>query len=631
MFFNTTAKPKSKPKPNKSANKLANEGNQLFEEERYIPALNKYNESLTKDPTNLLSIQGKLKALKSLGQQKEAKGAHTDAKRYYEQAHLWCLANPSLYEDEGVAIEIPAELARLRQICYQEAQAKLAVSQESKKNEEKEKESGGEGLKGESINRQQYRYLIKRIFFEGGGIKGLGHVGAFEALLEYIDKSQLEEFGGASAGSIMACLLAVGYSAAELEEIMLQANFADFMDGPYREKLFEILDKSEKIKKFGQEVVADVKKATDISRPSTAVLASTRLVFYSQTDYSYAIKEALQFLQKDQFGLFPGDYFREQWLEPLLQQKTGIPYLTLGELRILSEAEPECFKALYVMVCNITKRLTQVLSHVNAGNYIISDLIRCSISIPLIFNYHQYYIKVNGLRVPHPDGDRCVDGGTLDNYAPWIFDYSQTLDNQGPKNTADYSHTLGLRFTSVPEEFSNATSLPGHIWQLLQTILNKQNSDYLNHREYLRTINIDSLGFTALQFNLDPHDQARLLESGRQKVHEHFDVPALIVALEEGDSVAVRRLIQSGCALDGTTPAGDSLLDIAFEYKHFALAILLLQSGVYTSKQPEKIAEMLEDALQSPFVDKQELTEILQRFRQHHTNVFQQERTFSLQ
>jgi hypothetical protein len=189
--------------------------------------------------------------------------------------------------------------------------------------------------------------------------------------------------------------------------------------------------------------------------------------------------------------------------------------------------------------------------------------------------------------------------------------------------------TLGLRFKPAPEDFSDATSLPGHIWQLLQTIWNKQNSDYLNHHEYLRTINIDSLGFNALQFNLNPEEQARLLESGAKAVDDYFyNRVLMIIAVQQGDVAEVKRLLSS-CPLDGPASMGEFLLDIAFQNRHCYVVILLLKAGIYASKQPQSIAAMLEDALQSPFVDKGELAEILLQFHEYHPDVFQQTRSFS--
>ncbi|MCH5584154.1 patatin-like phospholipase family protein [Shimazuella sp. AN120528] len=63
--------------------------------------------------------------------------------------------------------------------------------------------------------------------FEGGGVKGIGLVGALCVAEEKGYK--WKRVAGTSAGSILAALLAAGYSGQELYEIMINKNFADFL------------------------------------------------------------------------------------------------------------------------------------------------------------------------------------------------------------------------------------------------------------------------------------------------------------------------------------------------------------------------------------------------------------------
>jgi NTE family protein len=65
--------------------------------------------------------------------------------------------------------------------------------------------------------------------FEGGGVKGIAFVGALEVAAE----AGIEEWvnvAGTSAGAIVASLLAVGYSPAELRTILEQTEYAAFAD-----------------------------------------------------------------------------------------------------------------------------------------------------------------------------------------------------------------------------------------------------------------------------------------------------------------------------------------------------------------------------------------------------------------
>src|SRR5215208_2534246 len=58
------------------------------------------------------------------------------------------------------------------------------------------------------------------LVFEGGGLKGIGIVGAYSVLEERGYRPQ--NVAGTSAGAIVAALLAAGYTAAELRHTMTE-------------------------------------------------------------------------------------------------------------------------------------------------------------------------------------------------------------------------------------------------------------------------------------------------------------------------------------------------------------------------------------------------------------------------
>jgi len=64
--------------------------------------------------------------------------------------------------------------------------------------------------------------------FEGGGVKGLGLVGALTVAEEngYTDWRRV---AGTSAGAIVASLLAAGYSAEELKEILMDLEYSELL------------------------------------------------------------------------------------------------------------------------------------------------------------------------------------------------------------------------------------------------------------------------------------------------------------------------------------------------------------------------------------------------------------------
>jgi NTE family protein len=64
--------------------------------------------------------------------------------------------------------------------------------------------------------------------FEGGGIRGLGFVGAICCFEEW--GYTFESIAGTSAGAIIAALLSVGYTGSELKDIIFDTDFNKFCD-----------------------------------------------------------------------------------------------------------------------------------------------------------------------------------------------------------------------------------------------------------------------------------------------------------------------------------------------------------------------------------------------------------------
>jgi predicted acylesterase/phospholipase RssA len=151
------------------------------------------------------------------------------------------------------------------------------------------------------------------LIMKGGGVKGLAYVGALEVLEEYGFK--FNHFVGTSAGAITAALLAVGYSTAELRQILEQTNFAVFKDGwlplslirlPFRKGLYkgeefrrwieELLRK--KFPEFSDSVFIRFSHLNSSARPGKrlTIFASTkRRRFYAFDSQGPASDERISF------------------------------------------------------------------------------------------------------------------------------------------------------------------------------------------------------------------------------------------------------------------------------------------------------------------------------------------------
>lgn len=64
------------------------------------------------------------------------------------------------------------------------------------------------------------------LVLEGGGVLGIAFVGAYKALRE--QGYSVSRVAGTSAGSLMATLIAAGFSAAELETLAYAIDFKKF-------------------------------------------------------------------------------------------------------------------------------------------------------------------------------------------------------------------------------------------------------------------------------------------------------------------------------------------------------------------------------------------------------------------
>jgi len=78
------------------------------------------------------------------------------------------------------------------------------------------------------------------LVMKGGGVKGLAYIGALKELEKYY---RFHWFVGTSAGAIAAVLLAVGYTTNELEKILSEKNFGEFLDSSLTGLPFNLISK----------------------------------------------------------------------------------------------------------------------------------------------------------------------------------------------------------------------------------------------------------------------------------------------------------------------------------------------------------------------------------------------------
>ncbi len=199
--------------------------------------------------------------------------------------------------------------------------------------------------------------------FEGGGVKGIGLVGA----VSEIEKSgyQFENLAGTSAGAIVAGLLAVGYTASEIKEEMEKLDYNKFKDEGLLDKL------------------GLVGKAFSLGF---------------------------------EYGIYEGKYF-ESWFENLLSAKGKT---TFGQIKTEYEGEKYRYR-FQAIAADITDRRLLVLpgdlSHFgfDPDQFSIARAVRMSMSIPIFFEPVTLQDPAGGVHY-------IVDGGILSNYPIWLLD-----------------------------------------------------------------------------------------------------------------------------------------------------------------------------------------------------------------
>lgn len=309
------------------------------------------------------------------------------------------------------------------------------------------------------------------LVLEGGGVKGIGLVGAVLALHEA--GYGFRRVAGTSAGAIAAALIAamqtVGQPLAELQGYLQHVDYSQF----------------------------------ERKSPLRAALGR--------------VGDAGQLLLH--MGLYDGDYLLE-WLGDLLRQLGVTTFADLhshddGLDRTLTDDQRY---SLVVHTADITRgklvRLPWDYAEYGlvAAEQPIVDAVRASMSIPFFFDPVRFQARaatVNG--VSYPDGRvTWVDGGLLSNFPVEVFDRA---DGQ-PSRWPTIGIKLSARSTVYPpgrdpdDTFDEALGC-------LHTLLSNADRYYLSPDKVARTIFVDNAGIKATDFHLSAAQQQTLFDNGR--------------------------------------------------------------------------------------------------------------------
>jgi NTE family protein len=296
--------------------------------------------------------------------------------------------------------------------------------------------------------------------FEGGGVKGIGLVGAVAVAEER--GYQWVNVAGTSAGAIVAALLAAGYSAVELKEVMEELDYNRFKDTSLIDRV-----------------------------PLVGPAAS--LIFEK--------------------GIYEGKFF-ENWIRGLLRKKKVETFndLTLEEYK---DDEQHHFK-LRVIASDISQGRMLVLPQdiadfgIRPEDLNVAAAIRMSISIPFFYEP----VKLKNMKTN--EISYIVDGGLLSNFPVWLFDRDGSIP-EWP--------TFGFKLVEPEEEHEVPHQVQGPISlfaALFSTMMEAHDARYIKDEQFVRTIPIPTLGIGTTEFDISRERSEALYQSGRQAAERFF-------------------------------------------------------------------------------------------------------------
>jgi NTE family protein len=334
-----------------------------------------------------------------------------------------------------------------------------------------------------------HRRLVADLALEGGGVKGIGLVGAVLALSEA--GYTFPRVAGTSAGAIAATLVAAigraGRPMTLLRQYMSSMDFAQFMP---EGKVHAFLDH------HGGKVG---------SLAADAAILSQRM------------------------GLYSGDYL-ERWLGPILRTDLGVS--TFADLRLTLDDDPGMSLPpghryrVVVHTSDVTRaELVRLpwdypLYGYQPEDRDVVEAVRASMSIPFFFEPVTFEARAADVSLPTPGGGTVtrhydggtvtwVDGGMLRNFPINAFDRADGGPPRWP--------TIGIKLSSLQTRFPSTTACQSATAvgiHCLRTMMNEWDAYTVDEATAARTIFVDNAGLTATEFDLNPDQQDRLFLNG---------------------------------------------------------------------------------------------------------------------
>lgn len=325
-------------------------------------------------------------------------------------------------------------------------------------------------------------YPFRNLVFQGGGVKAYAYHGALEVLETAGVLRQIRRTAGTSAGAMMAALVSMRLSAAEIIDV------------------YRTIDHSRlPLGWTGLPVVRN---------ESASILG--RELERMQSGFS----SVLRLLTR--FGWHETSYGYE-WMKETVGRYSGDPQATFADFRRRG------FRDLYVVVTNVSRHRTEVFCAETTPDVAVVDALLMSQTIPFYFEALQFDGQKFGR------GAHYADGGILLNYPIHLFDEPRyAWNNRWYVNGVNWE-TLGCRLYT-PSECLQAppiTSMLSYVQNVFEALAETQTVAFENSKvDQRRTINIDNCCVHATDFTVQPtagnEKYRRLVDSGREAAEAYL-------------------------------------------------------------------------------------------------------------
>lgn len=358
--------------------------------------------------------------------------------------------------------------------------------------------------------------------FEGGGVKGIGHVGALAQVRWSEPTLTIRGYAGASAGAIVAALAAAGYEAAgstpvtpppadSMQSILDGMDFEELLDGVDRVPLSTIQTFPSTIGRILREIATRSRRIV-----TSGLLTGMRVARWNALGWHIGrvrsenadLVSAFEELWEHK-GVYGTRKFRD-WIDGLLKAKAHLrdPH---GNVTFASLKKGTNGTILKVIATDIAGRSPKIYDPVLTPSDHVADAIVASMTIPLFFR-------------PFPFGPNnyYVDGGLLSNFPAWLFDEE---NGQLKQTGAPPLPVLGIRLVA-PRLPTNITTTREYLSSLVATKLD--GGDFLQTRliDRYAGINVElPPGLNAWDFNLTDETKKSLFERGTFAAEASLLVP----------------------------------------------------------------------------------------------------------